>query len=129
MRAAVDTFALPLPPQRMVIDCEVAVRVVPPLVVTVAVMVAVVPAVAVKNVNTALLPLPLIVAPEGVVQLTKLAGIVIPVSVTTVAVTVPGGVTVVGDTLFRLILLIAPVMTSIGIAALLVPLHLTVTVA
>ena len=87
-------------------------RVVPPLVVTVAVIVAVVPAVAVKNVNTALLPLPLMFAPEGIVQVTKLAGTVAPVFVTTVAVTVPGGVTVVVSR-FIVILLIVPVMTSI----------------
>jgi len=98
-----------------------------PLVVTVAVIVAVVPAVAVKNVKTALLPLPLMVAPEGVVHVTKLAGIVIPLSVTTVAFTVPGGVTVVVDR-FMVILLIVPVMTSIGTVALCPP-EVAVTVA
>jgi len=35
--------------------------------------------------------------------------------VPTIAVTVPGGVTVVGDTLFRLIVLNVLVVTSIGI--------------
>jgi hypothetical protein len=118
----------PLPPQIMLIDAEVAVSDELPLVVTVAVIVAVVKADAVTNVKTALLPLPLMVAPVGVVQVTKLAGIVSPLSVTTVAVTVPGGVTVV---LFRfmVMLLIVPVMTLIGTAVLLFPLHLTVTVA
>ena len=99
----------------------------PPLVLTVAVIVAVVLVAAVKNVNTALLPLPLMVAPEGTVQVTKLAGTVAPVFVTTVAVTVPGGVTLVVERLM-VIVPIVPVMTSIGTVAVCPP-ELAVTVA
>jgi hypothetical protein len=112
----------------MMIVGEVTVSVEPPLVVTVAVIVAIVPAVAFKNVITALLPLVLMVVPEGILQLINWLGIVNPPLVTTVAVTVPGGVTVVLER-FIIMLLIVPVMTSMGTAVLLVPLHLTVTVA
>jgi len=116
-------------PHSTVIDGEVAVYCESLLEFTVAVIVAVVPAVTVTpNVITALLPLALTVVPDGIFQSIKLAGIVIPLDVATVAVTVPGGVTVVGDTLFMVILLIVPVMTSIGTVALCPP-EVAVTVA
>jgi len=82
------------------------------------VIVAVVEVVVKLNETT---PLELMLAPEGSVQSTKLAGIVITLSVPTIAVTVLGGVTVVGDTLFRLIVLNVPATTSIGTVTLCEP--------
>jgi len=99
----------------MVIVPEIAVSDVLPLVLTVAVIVAVVVVIVVVDKGNEITPLELMVEPEGSVQLTKLAGILNPVSVPTIAVTVPGGVTVVGNTLFRLIVVNVLVVTSIGI--------------
>ncbi len=100
---------------------EVAMSDVLPLVLTVAEIVAVVLVIDVVVKGNETCPLELMVAPEGSVQLTKLAGILNPASVPTIAVTVAGGVTVIGDTLFRLIMLNVLVVTSIGITWLCLP--------
>ena len=111
------------------IDAEVALRGELPLVVTVAEIVADDPVTkVVKKVTVVLFVLRTAVVPVGNVQVTYWLGIVIPLEVTTVAVSCPPVLTVWVDRLI-VILLIVPEMTSIGTAELFVPPQLTVTVA
>lgn len=103
-----------------------------PLVVPLTLTFAVVPAVALKHVIVALLMLVPVVMlqPEGGVQVRYPLGIVVPLLVTAVAVIVPPvPFTVVVDKLTVRVLLNVLATTSIGIAELFVPPHLTVTVA